>query len=279
MSTSLKLSRKRGAITPSPKTTPSKKGAIAPPTTTLPPGALINNVSQSTAPIQAKLTVGAVGDKYEQEADRVAAEVVHTLNVPTTQRQALANPFSHVAQRTTIQRQSTPPTIQRDTPPTMADLLAGRSGSAAAASGFSVANPGLSAQTVKDAVTVGVNAKPFIAALDSSPWTWADIGFELERIYCAEAWHLINAVGEYQKAPTRSNFLGIMKDFIETSGTRTLNIGSATRKSYLDKAAEMATSGELDSPAANHFNDALVLQETEITHKSMDAYQQQIAYL
>ncbi|MDA0267764.1 MAG: DUF4157 domain-containing protein [Cyanobacteria bacterium] len=33
-------------------------------------------------PIQAKLTVGAVGDKYEQEADRVAAQVVKTINSP-----------------------------------------------------------------------------------------------------------------------------------------------------------------------------------------------------
>ncbi len=34
------------------------------------------------APIQAKLTVGAVGDKYEQEADAVAANVVKTINQP-----------------------------------------------------------------------------------------------------------------------------------------------------------------------------------------------------
>jgi hypothetical protein len=33
-------------------------------------------------PIQAKLTVGAVGDKYEQEADNVAAQVVKTINQP-----------------------------------------------------------------------------------------------------------------------------------------------------------------------------------------------------
>jgi hypothetical protein len=33
-------------------------------------------------PIQAKLTVGAVGDKYEQEADSVAAQVVKTINQP-----------------------------------------------------------------------------------------------------------------------------------------------------------------------------------------------------
>lgn len=33
-------------------------------------------------PIQAKLTIGAVGDKYEQEADRVAAEVVQQISRP-----------------------------------------------------------------------------------------------------------------------------------------------------------------------------------------------------
>lgn len=36
-------------------------------------------------PIQAKLTLGAVGDKYEQEADRVAAEVTSRLNRPSSE--------------------------------------------------------------------------------------------------------------------------------------------------------------------------------------------------
>ena len=44
--------------------------------------------------IQAKLTVGPVGDKYEREADRVAAAVVDTINRPvegpTVQREAIA---------------------------------------------------------------------------------------------------------------------------------------------------------------------------------------------
>ena len=35
--------------------------------------------------IQPKLTVGAAGDKYEQEADRVAAEVVDRINAPSPQ--------------------------------------------------------------------------------------------------------------------------------------------------------------------------------------------------
>ncbi|WP_317111247.1 DUF4157 domain-containing protein [Chroococcidiopsis sp. SAG 2025] len=40
-------------------------------------------------PIQAKLTIGQPGDKYEQEADRVAAQVVNQIHAPTTQREAL----------------------------------------------------------------------------------------------------------------------------------------------------------------------------------------------
>jgi len=41
-------------------------------------------------PIQPKLTIGAPGDKYEQEADRVAQQVVHQINAPTS-AQAMAN--------------------------------------------------------------------------------------------------------------------------------------------------------------------------------------------
>jgi hypothetical protein len=37
---------------------------------------------QVVAPIQAKLTIGEVGDKYEREADRVAADVVQRINQP-----------------------------------------------------------------------------------------------------------------------------------------------------------------------------------------------------
>ncbi|MDF5723006.1 MAG: DUF4157 domain-containing protein [Rhizonema sp. PD37] len=36
--------------------------------------------------IQAKLTIGAPGDKYEQEADRVASQVVNLLNAPVAQQ-------------------------------------------------------------------------------------------------------------------------------------------------------------------------------------------------
>jgi Domain of unknown function (DUF4157) len=41
--------------------------------------------SGRVAPIQAKLTIGEVGDKYEQEADRVAKDVVQRINTPSTQ--------------------------------------------------------------------------------------------------------------------------------------------------------------------------------------------------
>jgi|GEM_PF-6971988 len=37
-------------------------------------------------PIQAKLTIGEPGDKYEQEADRVAAQVVNQINAPVAQQ-------------------------------------------------------------------------------------------------------------------------------------------------------------------------------------------------
>jgi hypothetical protein len=40
------------------------------------------NASSTANPIQAKLAIGAVGDKYEQEADQVAAQVVQKINLP-----------------------------------------------------------------------------------------------------------------------------------------------------------------------------------------------------
>ncbi|CAN1209968.1 hypothetical protein TUMEXPCC7403_07060 [Tumidithrix helvetica PCC 7403] len=46
--------------------------------------------SAAAQPIQAKLAIGAVGDKYEQEADSVAAQVVQKINVPeSAQRKAM----------------------------------------------------------------------------------------------------------------------------------------------------------------------------------------------
>ncbi len=37
-------------------------------------------------PIQAKLTIGQPNDKYEQEADRVALQVVNQINTPGSQQ-------------------------------------------------------------------------------------------------------------------------------------------------------------------------------------------------
>ena len=42
-----------------------------------------NSASVSFNPIQAKLTIGEPNDKYEQEADQVAAQVVQRINAPT----------------------------------------------------------------------------------------------------------------------------------------------------------------------------------------------------
>ncbi|NEO83834.1 MAG: DUF4157 domain-containing protein [Spirulina sp. SIO3F2] len=79
------------------QTKPRPKAAIPNPKTTAKPsprnteslnlgaGALMDNVrtvSQGRTPVQAKLTIGQVGDQYEQEADHVAAQVVQQLNQP-----------------------------------------------------------------------------------------------------------------------------------------------------------------------------------------------------
>ena len=45
---------------------------------------LAQESGKNIAPIQAKLTIGKVGDKYEQEADRVAADVVQQINCPAS---------------------------------------------------------------------------------------------------------------------------------------------------------------------------------------------------
>lgn len=46
----------------------------------------VNRVLQKSqqAPIQTQLTVGAVGDKYEQEADRISKQVVNQINPPAS---------------------------------------------------------------------------------------------------------------------------------------------------------------------------------------------------
>ncbi|AFY42411.1 hypothetical protein [Nostoc sp. PCC 7107] len=45
-----------------------------------------SNVTQPQPPrIQMKLTIGQAGDKYEQEADRLAADVVQRINAPESE--------------------------------------------------------------------------------------------------------------------------------------------------------------------------------------------------
>jgi hypothetical protein len=61
----------------------------------------MNARSESHLPIQAKLTIGEVGDPYEQEADRVAAQVVERINSPQAQA------------KTALQRQSLDGNVQR----------------------------------------------------------------------------------------------------------------------------------------------------------------------
>jgi hypothetical protein len=66
---------------------------------------LRGNSGEVGAPIQAKLTIGEAGDKYEQEADRVAKDVVQKINTPQTN--ALAKKDSAPIQTNTLQRQQT----------------------------------------------------------------------------------------------------------------------------------------------------------------------------
>ena len=61
--------------------------------------------------IQPKLTVGPVNDQYEQEADRVAAQVVGQVNSPTTQRQEMPEDEEELQTKplaNSIQRQEVP---------------------------------------------------------------------------------------------------------------------------------------------------------------------------
>jgi Domain of unknown function (DUF4157) len=45
--------------------------------------------------IQAKMTIGAPGDQYEQEADRVAEQVVQKMHAPSTPESTLGGPLQH----------------------------------------------------------------------------------------------------------------------------------------------------------------------------------------
>ncbi|MFW9259448.1 DUF4157 domain-containing protein [Nostoc sp. CALU 546] len=66
---------------------------------------LWGDAGQVVAPIQAKLTIGEVGDKYEQEADQVAKDVVQQIHAPQTN--ALPKEDSAQIQPNTLQRQQT----------------------------------------------------------------------------------------------------------------------------------------------------------------------------
>ncbi|MEM1255782.1 MAG: DUF4157 domain-containing protein [Cyanobacteria bacterium P01_H01_bin.21] len=68
----------------------------------------VKNLRQSAQPVaqymvQAKLMVGPVGDKYEQEADRVAAHVVQTLNSATVSP-SVNSPLQRTVQDTETDR-------------------------------------------------------------------------------------------------------------------------------------------------------------------------------
>lgn len=69
-----------------------------------------NNITQPQPPqIQMKLTIGQPGDKYEQEADRLAADVVQRINAPESeevQRQELPEYEDKLQMKPILQRQS-----------------------------------------------------------------------------------------------------------------------------------------------------------------------------
>ncbi|MBD2136481.1 DUF2974 domain-containing protein [Anabaena sp. FACHB-1237] len=60
----------------------------------------------SRLPIQAKMTIGEPGDKYEQEADHVASQVVNQINSPTSES-APGQPVQRHEEEETIQAKST----------------------------------------------------------------------------------------------------------------------------------------------------------------------------
>ena len=66
--------------------------------------------------VQPKLKIGEPGDKYEQEADKVAAQVVQKINSPTTQRQELG-------EEEDLQMKSETGTIQREDLPDEDELM------------------------------------------------------------------------------------------------------------------------------------------------------------
>ncbi len=88
----------------------------------------------SVSPIQAKLTIGEPGDKYEQEADRVASQVVEQINAPATAQSAQGQsvqrqdePEEELQRQpssSNIQRSPLSPEVQREAMPEKDDLQA-----------------------------------------------------------------------------------------------------------------------------------------------------------
>ncbi|NEO82944.1 MAG: DUF4157 domain-containing protein [Spirulina sp. SIO3F2] len=77
------------------------------PVANVPPNALMDSVTTAPSnelPVQAKLTIGQVGDQYEQEADAVAAKVVQQINTPSSDA-AQAKKEESVQLKPTVQRQ------------------------------------------------------------------------------------------------------------------------------------------------------------------------------
>lgn len=77
--------------------------------------------SANPVPLQAKLTIGQPNDKYEQEADRVAADVVQTINSPeanqsvqkTEEEELQAKPLHLQADGMTAAASAAPPEVEK----------------------------------------------------------------------------------------------------------------------------------------------------------------------
>ena len=72
-----------------------------------------NSTAQTQVGIQAKLTIGEPGDKYEQEADSVAAKVVNQINSPQFQQQEQAVQRQEELEEEELQTKSKITSLQR----------------------------------------------------------------------------------------------------------------------------------------------------------------------
>lgn len=71
-----------------------------------------------TLGLQAKLAIGESGDKYEQEADQVAAQVVEQISAPQTQQKSVQRQGESENDNEEIQMKSLADSIQRQEIPT-----------------------------------------------------------------------------------------------------------------------------------------------------------------